>query len=227
MPTQSVYAVETRYARILSNNVGFYKDSERTNLVFYLPYSYYVKVLEQTDTFSHVECYGVNSSTTCIDGYVNTDELFFDGNTPINPYLDLSVTVKKETAIYTDAFLSDKIQNVFSGRTLNYYGFTTDTNGNYLYFVEYGDKLGYVRESDVETFSLSNHPYPIPEPPKEETPDDSTTDNQNTNKKGFTFNFQTIIIVCLCFATIVILLIIFKPTSKKVAVSYYDENDYE
>ncbi len=214
------------YLRVINSNTPFYKNASDVNPLFYLPYTYYVKVLGEIGSFWHVECYGT-SNTIAVDGFVPKDLLFNDNLPVLNPYLSLTVTTAKTAVLYAEPDLSVYTQYIFSERNLIYLG-EYPTNTEKLYFVSYNGKLGYVKESDVYPFLIANHPNELTflTPPEEQTP----SENQNSNTVGLEnyFSLKIIIIVCLIFAGIVGLFIALKvkPT-RSVTAHYYDENDYE
>ncbi len=215
----------TGYLRIIAEDAPFYSDSGGNELLFYLPYTYYVKALDKGTYFTHVEISPLSGAA--IDGYVPTEKLFDDGLTVTSPYPNLEITTVNATAFYRTKNPSEVLQYVFPNRNLTYYGKYESETGNALFFVGYNNRLGYVKEEDVMPFTIDNHPNPLtflppdPEPvdsaPKEEV---STTENVNV--------YRIIIIASLAFAGIIALFIAFrKKPQPHAAVSYYDENDYE
>lgn len=220
--TAKSFAYEDNYGRVVTEGVGFYKNPNPSDLVFYLPYTYYVKVLSVGTPYSLVEVYGKNDQGATLDGYVLTSELTLDNYGIENPFLDLTVTTATTTNLYTDASLSKISRSIFEGRNLTYYGYLLDDFGGYIYFVKYNDQTGYVKESDVTPFTVPLHEIPLiiesPKPP-EETP----LPQKNTGLDGL----KTAIIVCLCLASIIVAVAFFKPKKQPTVINYYDENDYE
>ncbi len=233
---ESAYAyavtVETKggYARVITDDTPFYSDVGGSRLLFYLPYTYYVKVLNDGDLYSHVECYGT-SGTAALDGYVPSDMLFYDGLSVKNPYVDIKLTAVDGAVLYSDASLSSTAQYVFSGRTMTYYGALPLSNGSFAYFVGYNDRLGYVKESDVMPFTIVNHPNELTfikkEEPEPDTPSADDAESDETDANG-AFDLRVLIIASLAFAGITALFVAFRrKPDKRTAASYYDENDYE
>ncbi len=88
LPTISYKAsTSTDFRRIITEDTPIYSDSLGINLLFYLPYTYYVKVIEYGETLSHVECYGTGKSIA-IDGYVPTLMLYKDDLPVPSPYME-------------------------------------------------------------------------------------------------------------------------------------------
>lgn len=222
------------YMRVTTETTPFYADKNRSQLLFYLPYTYYVKILSKDDVMARVEVYG--GETAAIDGYVPTETLFSDGLEVKNPFVNLELTTAKTTVLYADSALTDVLQYVFPSRGLRYYGSLPAVDGSNLFFVSYNGKLGYVKESDVIPFVIENHPNELsfiikePEVPAtepEKTPADTPDANDGDEQKS-SDNLKIIIIACLIFAGIIALLVSIKskPVRKKQS-DYYDENYFE
>ncbi len=222
--TKPVYA-ESLFARVITEDTPFYQTETSTQPLFFLPYTYYVKILKIDKNFTHVECYG-DGDTATIDGFVPTDMLFFDDLSVQNPFVVLQLTTIDTAVLYDDALLFEQSQYIFANRKLNYYGSIETQNGK-AYFVSYNDRLGYIKESDVYPFSIPNHPNELtfltpdtPTPPQTETPT-----QQNANDF---FGIRVAIIICILFAGVVALFFaLSKRPDKKIASTYYDDNDYE
>lgn len=216
----NVYAT-SNYMRVINNETPFYQTPEDTKPLFYLPYTYYVKVLGQTDQFTHVEIHG-NDGVLALDGYVPSHLLFADGLSVDKPYLSLDLITIQTAVLYSDQSLNTPSQYVFADRKLTYYGVLNTDNGN-IYYVGYNNRLGYVKESDILPFTISNHPNEltfIVEP----TPPESDVEMENNNDF---FALKTIIIVCLLFAGIIALFIALGKKNPAQKPIYYEENDYE
>lgn len=222
------------YARIINDQTPFYSDSGGRNLLFYLPYTYYVKVLSNDGALSHVECYGAGR-TAALDGYVPTDLLFYDGLTVQNPNVQLEITAASTAVLYYESGLKHVSQYIFKGRSMTYYGSIPTNDGSYIYYVGYNNRLGYVIEAEVVPFVIPNHPNELtflipdtPEPPINEVLPDNGASDKNTNS-NHQITLQILIISSLLFAGIIALVITVrkKPSNRHTATSYYDENDFE
>lgn len=211
------------YARIITTDTPFYKTPFDESPTFYLPYTYYVKVLNYQQDLAHIECYG-DGNITAIDGYVPTEYLYIDNLEVTSPFVVLELTTVGTAILYEDSSLLVQSQYIFKDRKLNYYGQLT-SNGTTLYFVGYNSKLGYVKESDVYPFSIPNHPNELTflTPEVEETPH-----QENTSKTQDFFGIKIAIIICLLFAGFIGLFVaLSNKREKTVATTFYDENDYE
>lgn len=222
-PTKT-YALENGdYRRVIDRETPFYSDAMGTEILFYLPYTYYVKVLEYGQNLTHVECFGAGKSIA-LDGYVPTDMLFDDGLSVVNPYLEKYILTQNTTVLYADNKLLNPLQYVFSSRELVYYGQSVAPDGKILFYVGYNNRLGYVTEDDIIPFEETFHPneltFLIPEPEPEQP-------NQQVSNDNGLITVRTIIIICLFFAGLIALLIALKKKPKNSGTSYYDENEYE
>ncbi len=219
----------SEYLRIITEDTPFYSDPAGTNLLFNLPYTYYVRVLERGELLSHVECYG-SGGVVAIDGYVPTLMLFEDGLPVQSPYLNKEITTLSTAVLYSDKNLTAPLQYIFSSRALKYYGQITALDGSVLFYVGYNNKLGYVEESAVLPFEVPLHPNELtfiqPEIPVEDE-EESNGDTTSSSLENVE-TLRIIVIVCLILAGLVALFIALKNKPKKqYAGSYYDENEYE
>ena len=215
---------KSEYLRVITEDTPFYEDKSANTPLFYLPYTYYVKVKEYGDVFTHVE---YASSGNGIDGYVPTDKLFYDGLEVINPYPEINALTASTTMLYASADLTATVQYVFGGRKLYFYGTNFSPQGKTLYFVGYNERLGYVKEEDLVPFTLSYHPNELtfltPDPPEE-----PKTEEQEKPSVQAVFDLRIAIIAVLGLAGLIALIAAGSRKPKtSPAASYYDENDYE
>lgn len=206
------------YLRVTSEDTPLYSNANGTDLICYLPYSYYVVAFEETGLFTRVEIYGLDCPA--IDGYAPTYMLTTQKAQAVNPFPTLTVTTEKNCVLYTDTDLSGSVQYLFAGRNLRYLGYYFDGQKEGLFLVGYLDKIGYVKESDVYPFTLPLHPDPLPIDEPEETPTQPTTSQNPALKYG--------IIICLILAGVIALLVVFRPKKNSPVANdvFYDENDY-
>lgn len=210
------------YYRVIDDITPFFSDQSATETIFYLPYTYYVKVLGVYGDLAHIECYGLGQ-TVKIDGFTYIDKLFKDGLSVTSPYLELTIKANKTAVLYKDKNLTTPIQFIFSERELNYYGKQTTPSGECVFFVGYIDQIGYVKEVDVYPFTIENHPNKLTFLPSQS--DDIK--GQSTTKNR-TQTFRIIIISCLLLAGIVALMVSFKKNkSPEISGDCYEESDYE
>ena len=218
VPNFVAFAEEPAYLRVTDDETVFYADAETQTPIFYLPYTYYVRVISYGKQTCKVEY--LDGGNT-VDGYVITDALFSDGLEVENPFPRVTVTTAVTATLYADGELKEPIQYLFAERRLTYYG-------NYVYgnvrllFVGYNGKLGYVREDDVYPFVLSNHPNKLTFIPEETEETEDVTE-----KKEDVFALRTVILVILGFAGTVALFAVLAKKPRKTASAPLDEDtDY-
>ena len=213
---------QTEYLRVIDKTTPFYKNIYDSQPLFYLPFSYYVKIIGHSGDYYHIELNGDNGHVA-IDGYTPAQKLFDDNLPVLSPYLELSITTVSTAVLYSDQNLSNPIQYVFAERTLKYYGEIQTEQGT-LFYVGYNNRLGYVKESNIYPFIIKNHPNDLPIDPSDSL---GTTPSPLANETGI-FGLRSIIIACLFFAGAIALFIALKSNSNKQKnLNYYEENDYE
>ncbi|MBQ3219695.1 MAG: hypothetical protein IJB32_03795 [Clostridia bacterium] len=225
--TTNTANAQAKYLRVITEDTPFYKNVSDTEPLFFLPYTYYVKVLSDGEVFTHVECQ-VTGSIPAIDGYVPTEMLFDDGLTVSEPYLNMAVKTATTALLFEDLSLTSPLQYVFSDREMIYLGRHVTKNNVNVYYVSYNNRLGYVKESDIYPFSITNHPNELtfikPDPPIESTPNSPTESVDENNL----LSVKILIIASLVFAGIIGLIFAVKHNPKRnTAITFYDENDYE
>ena len=211
------------YLRVITTDTPFYAEKAATSPLFYLPYTYYVRAIENGDYFTRVE-YGNDGFT--IDGYVPSDKLYFDGLAVDNPFPQTEVFTAKTATLYKDAALQIAVQYIFEARKLYLYGGFLSPQNEPVYYVCYNNKLGYVKEEDITPFVISNHPNEL----TFLTQDSGETEPEPQEKatENSTLTLRVAIIAILALAGFFALFFsIGKKSKTSAAAGYYDENDYE
>lgn len=220
----SVKAVgKAEYLLISLDNAPVYYDQELSNLICYMPKTYYVKKLGETLNAYHIE-FGA-STLPKIDGFVPKEFLSpdtLDDDSDCYPLLTL--TTSDSATLYSDHLLSNPIQYLFKNRSMNYYGFYKNGDSPIVYFVSYNGKLGYIKEDALLPFSIPNHPNSIETPTVK--PDISEEKIESDEKNNF-FGLKVAVYACLALAGIIALVVALKPKRQKEKTNYYDENEYE
>ncbi|PWM70537.1 MAG: hypothetical protein DBX59_10665 [Bacillota bacterium] len=213
------------YGRAIERDVGFYKDPQAKELLFYLPYTYYVKIDEKSETISRAELFSGGYSTPAIDGYVYTADLYYEADAPVSPFFEKTLTTAAPAGLYADCEGKQLLRHIFENRTLKFYGCAYDADGNAVYFVDYNNELGYVKEECVFPFEIAPHPTPLPvteEPEPTPPPEEPTAPEEGLGLK-------IAVIVSLVLAVAVILVFSVRPAKKKEEFyeeSAYNDNEY-
>ena len=211
--------VKSEFLRVITEDTPFFSDKSADTPLFYLPYTYYVRVKDYGEVFTHVE-YGNDGAA--LDGYVPTDKLFDDGLTVIAPFPEITATTATTAVLYASAETTTAVQYIFGGRNLYFYGTYYSPQGKTLYYVGYNDRLGYVKEEDLVPFTLSYHPNELtfltpdtPEQPEQKEPEKPSAQA--------VFDLRIAIIAVLGLAGLVALIVAFNKKPKtSPAASYYD-----
>ena len=203
------------YGRVIENDVGFYKDANCTSLLFYLPYTYYVKIAEKGPAESRAELFSGDYSTPAIDGFVHTDDLYYADEYPETPYCEMTLRTAVACGFYADSGAKDLIRHIFENRTLKYYGYAYDGDGNYVYFVDYNGELGYVKEESLVPFEFTPHPNPLPKPAEPEPPED-----EKPAGNGASAGLKIAVIVAIVLAVAVIIAFSVRPARHKYGDDY-------
>lgn len=215
---------KSEFLRVITEDTPFYADKTADTPLFYLPYTYYVRVKDYGEVFTHVE-YG--NGGAALDGYVPTDKLFDDGLTVVNPFPEITATTANTAVLYASAETTGAVQYVFGGRKLYFYGTYYSPQGKTLYYVGYNDRLGYVKEENLVPFTLSYHPneltFLIPD-----TPENPETAEPEKPSAQAVFDLRIAIFAVLGLAGLIALIVAGSRKPKaSPAAGYYDENDYE
>ncbi len=220
---------ESLYLRVITEDTPFFASLTDTQPLFYLTYTYYVKVLDYQANYVHVELYGDNYAG--IDGYVPENILFDDRLAVTSPYPNITIQTASTAVLYLDSALTVISQYVFSQRTLNYYGKLPTLNGENIYFVGYNGKLGYVTESAILPFEIPLHPNELTflTPPNDQN---TQKPNATQKKDDGTATLRWVVIGCLVLAGIIALVLVISKRPKKIKVmpdytDYYEENEME
>lgn len=209
------------YLRVITSDTPVYEDRAMTKLLFYLPYTYYVKILSVEGETAHIEYAG--NYAPAIDGYVKYESLFSDGLEVDNPYPAVTVKTSKTAIFYSDAALTSEIRYVFPERNLYYYG-NIPSGDSFAYCVSYNGNLGYVKEDSLYPFTVPDHPNELTFLIKEQEVKETLTETEE-KKDSNPFVLRIIVIGCLIFAGVIAAFTIRKP-QKTGTASYYDENDF-
>lgn len=203
--TGNALAVENRvYSRALTYTTGFYSDMNGAYLKFYVPYGYYVKVLERGDDYSKVSYMPENASFPILIGYVKTVDLIIS-ETPSSPYPLLYVSVISDEVLFADSSLAFSKAAVYSGSLALYYGELLSPADEELVYVYCNGYLGYMRKNAFAPFNVPENPEPLP----------SSSQNSYSEKKNSSSSLQILIVALISIAVAVIVYVLFRPSSER------------
>lgn len=228
IPSTVAKADETRYSRILTEDVMLYIDSSLAVEWFTLPLGYYVKVLSVTPTAVKVEYKSDNPSRPSAKGYVSPEHLNVVTQTPPVLFPNLVLTVNQNCMLFKDTDFSIS-ETVTQNSTVDYYGILETPNGEkYIYgYVNTasGDKyVGYLPLSAVYDFSPPSLPI---ESNTESSAEQDSVQNSNEVSNGLGNSLQLVIIIAVSVVAISIVYLLFKPSPSKAKDEVLSTADWD
>lgn len=218
----------TEYARILNEKTPFYSDPDLRSVKFYLPYSYFVRVVSEGVDSTRV-IYMENNDAPAREGYIKTCDLFVCDYTPEAPYPDLKLVLKSDEVLFSDPVGKTARVVLSIGDAACYYGELT-VDSETFYYVYTGIYVGYVRKNAFFDHTLSLHPQPIP---KTEVPDSASNlqtqpSFSSPDHKIYDVDVITVIVVVsISLVSLSVIYVLFRPearAAKKAASG--DGDDY-
>ena len=192
----------------LYSNVAFYSDAEEATrlLLFYLPETYFVCVIGETNNYYRVSYLEDSVGTRKLTGFVDKSAVIPGDFVPETPYLD-----KKIEITYYSPGYSGKSGDILSRITITctYYGDYSENGKTYCYVLR-GDSLGYVERPMGFTY-VKNTEYadktqqPVPDEPAE---------NPQESGKGLS-PAQIVFLVLLCLLIPTLAALVLRPPKKK------------
>ena len=205
---QKAAAEASTYAYIPNTGVAFYSDAEEATrlLLFYLPETYFVCILGETNNYYRVSYLEDVGSARKITGFVEKSSVIPVDFLPDTPYLD-----KKIEVTYYTSGSSDKSGDILSHITVTctYYGEYSENGKTYCYVLR-GDSFGYVERPMGFTYSRNTE---YAEKTKQPEPSDASEEPQ-TEKKGLT-PAQIVFLVLLCLLIPTLAALVLRPPKKK------------
>ena len=225
------FASETKWARVLDENTPFYSDSACTMVKFYLPYTYFVKVINIGDDVTRVIYMDGQSTLPQREGYIKTCDLHIFDGIPTNPYPQVGIKITADEILFADSNKKYPKTVLTQGEEATYYGELTVDNEKFCY-VYCNGYIGYVRKSAFAPFELPLHEIPI----KTATPEDSLTSeiiqlDSEVNVQSVTAldsTMKIVIIIAVAVTCISVIYLLFRPKilyEPKVA-AWRDNDDF-
>lgn len=201
------------YAYVPSSNTAFYSDESDSSrlILFYLPETYFVRILSETSDYYRVSYLEDTSSSKRVTGFVSRSSVVPVDFIPDVPYLDKKIEVTYYTQNYGD--LSNGILSQIT-LSCTYYGDYTENGRTYCYVLR-GDNFGYVERPMGFTY-VKNTEYE-----RKTQPDEEETQTTATENKGLT-PLQTVFLVLLCLLIPTLAALVLRTPKKP---DYFDEED--
>ncbi len=226
----SARAQTYEYARVLNENTPFYSDPNCKILKFYLPYSYFVRIIKTGTEYTRV-IYMENALAPAREGYVKTADLYVCDYLPENPYPQLKLTLKNDEILFSNPAEGDALVVLTAGNCAYYYG-ETQIGGDSFYYVFSGVYVGYVRKDAFYAHSLAPHPkeLPVEEPDQSKQGQSSANEVQsepdNSSSDGNAL-LSAVIIIAVSLITISVIYALFRPERKTFKRAAVSDDDYE
>ena len=225
-----VFAEQEQWARIVNENTPLYSDQSLTMIKFYLPRSYFLKVVNAQEQSTRVVYMDGRIGLPLKEGYVKTCDLFLFDGIPSNPYPELELTVITDEVLFSDTNKQYPKAVLTQGSVATYYGQLNVNNENFCY-VYCNGYVGYVRKSAFATFEIPPHSLPLNEQSSqdEESSNESTVSTQPQNSiPAIDSTMKIVIIIAVAITCVSVIYLLFKPkptTDFKIA-TWRDEDDF-
>lgn len=220
------------FCRAVTNTVILYKMpvSHYDYALFCVPYSYYLRVVDQEGDFFLVEYQDNTDGFPKIYGYVEKSAVSTEYQTPTLPlYPKQSLSVIRSSYIYTrPARNAELLAGALKDQTVRLYGFFPSKDGEDLfYYVKFGQVMGYIPAEACSSPKEITHPDPILSPsvepisdPSGAPADDASPAKSSSRGKE---TMEIVLIVAITLAVLVIVYTMFRP--KKPDSRFFDDED--
>lgn len=217
------------WGRILNENTPFYADDACTILKFYLPYTYFVKIVATGEDSTRVIYMDDNLNVPLREGYIKTCDLYLFDGLPYSPYPEISLKITADEILFADSKKQYPKAVLSQGDTAFYYGEIRIDNENFCYVYSKG-YIGYVRKNAFATFEIPAHEIPLvteePEIPNESIITSAPLDN-DTNPTSIDATMKIVIIIAVAVTCLSVIYLLFKPNAKQTRLAVYsDDEDY-
>ena len=224
------YADADEWARILVDNVYLYASSDTKQELFELEKSYYVNIINETDSMYQVAVMPQNSTEFVqIIGWVRKSDVSPCSTAPIEPIYPTETLIV--TADSADLKRSPVPSAQASCAILNlqqvyYYG-KIESYGKTWYYVRYATRFGYVDASAVTQPNIELHPTPLPQTPANSAPSETLTPSPATPEPTRESNSPTSEILLIVFVVVLAIgltLALFLPGNVKRKSTVFEQD---
>ncbi len=227
---QIVKADEITWARIVNDQTAFYSDMACTMIKFYIPKSYFVKVLQIGDDSTRVIYMDNDSTIPSREGYLKTCDLLIFEDAVYNPYPNFSVKITADEILFADSNKNYPKTVLSYGDTALIYGTLSIAGENFCYVYSNG-YIGYVRRSAFAPFEIPLHEIPLVKPDSNNQTENITSNSQTDPSPDASIDstMKIVIIIALSITCLSVIYLLFKPknqTSVKLAVSQDNDDDF-
>lgn len=229
----TVTASEEKWARIENENTPFYADYGCTMVKFYLPYTYFIKVISTGEDATRVVYMDDSLVLPLREGYVKTCDIYLFDGTPPNPYPEMSIKITADEILFADSKKQYPKTVLTYGDSATYYG-ELPIDGEIFCYVYCNGYIGYVRKSAFTPFELPPHELPLRSeelPAEGETnsslPVDSLTPQTPAPVTTVDSTMRVVIIVAIALVCISVIYLLFRPAPARTKLAtWQDEEDF-
>ena len=225
----TVNASEASWARIINDQTPFFSDINCTMIKFYLPKSYFVKILQLGDDATRVIYMDSDLKIPSREGYIKTCDLLIFEQPVYNPYPNITLKITADEILFADSNKNYPKTILSYGDSGLLYG-TLIINGENFCYVYANGYIGYVRRSAFAPFEIPMHEIPLStQNSSEESEDSSPTTPQTNDTNSIDSTLKIVIIVAISITCLSVIYLLFKPkneTSLKVALTQESDDDF-
>ncbi len=222
------FADEIKYGRIVTPDCAFYADASCKILKFYLPESYYVKIIAVKSDVSRVVFKDGGSLYPMSEGYVKNVCLELCDSAPLTPYPDINLELTRDEVIFSDVERLSPIVVVERSHQPVFYGDIT-INGESLLYVYAKGYVGYMSKTAFKEFEvplLSDYQVKPPENSDSVSVNDSTILSSDSLADDNEFGANEVLIIALIIiVALFIIFLILRPEKSGVKKSRYDNDE--
>ncbi len=216
-------AQSVEWVRVVDENVCLYANAESSKVLFQLPKSYYLHVLEEENELYLVSVMENQVDFPQIVGYVWKTEVEICEETPVAPYYPTEkITVNADSAQLklTPTPNSSTVITVTNSQKMSYYGQVTSYS-QIWYYVCFHGKFGYVSADNVTKPVIALHPTPIvtevvaPPSPTTPTDVDNNPTDETPQQPNVTTTSEIVLIIFVALLAVGICVALFLPGNLK------------
>lgn len=216
-------ATSFTYARVVVSDAAFYADRSLSMPRFFLPESYFVRIISDDLDVCRV-AYMDGTSRPVKEGYVKTVCLSFVYEVPAVIYPDVTLSVKTEEVLFSDLTSFTPRAVLSASSSAVYYGETVFGGETYVYVYASG-YVGYVRKSGFDPFSVPLLPDYRREEDQTSSIDISSSSSSSEVKSALGADTGKIAVIAAALIAVVSVVFIITRPSKKTADAFYKDDD--
>lgn len=217
------------YAMVISDNCPLYWDQSLKTVKFYLPKTYFVKIISFGVEYSKVSYLDDGLDYPETVGYINNQCLDFSLAPDEIIYPHVTLTLKNDDILFLDAEKTQPKSVIKSNSQAVYYGEIALDNELYIYCYTQGF-VGYIRKSSFADFIIADNPKyaELLESSKSQSPSLSNTDSQPTTEtQTAKNNVSTYVIFGIAMLVVlVIIYVIVHPEKNKNQTSFFGNDEF-